>query len=68
MRPMRARVAFRWADACPKVLFAWYFNDPNLLISSYITADSRIMIRRTIQGAGGGRLLPSSASTATPTW
>jgi uncharacterized membrane protein (UPF0182 family) len=31
------------------MLFAWYFNDPNILISSYITADSRIMFRRTIQ-------------------
>jgi len=30
-------------------LFAFYFNDPNLLLSSYITADSRIMIRRNIQ-------------------
>ena len=30
-------------------LFAYYFNDPNLLLSSYITADSRIMIRRNIQ-------------------
>jgi uncharacterized protein len=30
-------------------LFAYYFNDPNLILSSYITADSRIMIRRNIQ-------------------
>src|SRR5438477_6259552 len=29
-------------------LFAYYFNDPNLLLSNYITADSRIMIRRNI--------------------
>ncbi|MBR0958271.1 UPF0182 family membrane protein [Bradyrhizobium japonicum] len=29
-------------------LFAYYFNDPNLLLSSYITTDSRIMIRRNI--------------------
>ncbi|CAN7624813.1 UPF0182 family protein [Bradyrhizobium sp. LjRoot220] len=29
-------------------LFAYYFNDPNLLLSSYITGDSRIMIRRNI--------------------
>ncbi|MBR0714480.1 UPF0182 family protein [Bradyrhizobium liaoningense] len=29
-------------------LFAYYFNDPNLLLSSYVTADSRIMIRRNI--------------------
>jgi uncharacterized protein len=32
-----------------KSLFAWYFKDLNLLLSSYITADSRIMMRRTIQ-------------------
>jgi uncharacterized membrane protein (UPF0182 family) len=29
-------------------LFAYYFNDPNLVLSSYITTDSRIMIRRNI--------------------
>jgi hypothetical protein len=32
-----------------RALFAWYFKDPNLLLSSYITADSRVMMRRTIQ-------------------
>jgi hypothetical protein len=32
-----------------RMLFAYYFNDPNLLLSSYITTDSRIMIRRNIQ-------------------
>ncbi|POR51224.1 UPF0182 family protein [Bosea psychrotolerans] len=32
-----------------RMLFAYYFNDPNLLLSSYITADSRIMIRRNIR-------------------
>jgi uncharacterized protein len=30
-------------------LFAWYFKDLNLLLSGYVTADSRIMMRRTIQ-------------------
>ena len=30
-------------------LFAYYFNDPNLILSSYITTDSRIMIRRNIR-------------------
>ena len=30
-------------------LFAYYFNDPNLVLSSYITDDSRIMIRRNIR-------------------
>ena len=32
-----------------RILFAWYFNDVNLLLSSYITGESRIMIRRDIQ-------------------
>jgi uncharacterized membrane protein (UPF0182 family) len=35
--------------AARRALFAWYFNDPNLLLSDYITADSRIMFRRSIQ-------------------
>jgi uncharacterized membrane protein (UPF0182 family) len=32
-----------------RMLFAYYFNDPNLVLSNYITTDSRIMIRRNIQ-------------------
>ena len=32
-----------------KMLFAWYFNDMNLLLSNYIIDGSRIMIRRDIQ-------------------
>jgi uncharacterized membrane protein (UPF0182 family) len=32
-----------------RTLFAYYFNDPNLVLSYYITIDSRIMIRRNIQ-------------------
>ena len=32
-----------------KVLFAWYFNDVNPLLSSYIIDSSRIMIRRNIR-------------------
>ena len=32
-----------------KALFAWYFNDPNILISRYLTGDSRIIFRRNIQ-------------------
>ncbi|EIG61820.1 UPF0182 family protein [Bradyrhizobium sp. WSM1253] len=32
-----------------RMLFAYYFNDPNLLLSGYITIDSRIMIRRNIK-------------------
>jgi uncharacterized protein len=32
-----------------RLLFAWYFEDLNILLSSYIAADSRIMFRRAIQ-------------------
>jgi uncharacterized protein len=32
-----------------RALFAWYLKDPNLLLTSYITGDSRIMFRRNIQ-------------------
>ena len=30
-------------------LFAWYFDDVNMLLSRYITSESRIMIHRNIQ-------------------
>ncbi|HEX4158557.1 MAG TPA: UPF0182 family protein [Rhizomicrobium sp.] len=30
-------------------LFSWYFGDLNILLSQYLTADSRIMLRRNIQ-------------------
>jgi uncharacterized membrane protein (UPF0182 family) len=33
-----------------RILFAQYFNDVNLLLTDYITRDSRIMIRRNIRG------------------
>ena len=32
-----------------KTLFAWYFSDPNILLSRYITAQSRILFRRNVQ-------------------
>src|SRR5208282_3589358 len=32
-----------------KTLFAWYFSDPNILLSRYITAESRILFRRNVQ-------------------
>ncbi|MGO8917533.1 MAG: UPF0182 family protein [Stellaceae bacterium] len=32
-----------------RTLFAWYFDDPNILLSRYITDESRIMFRRNIQ-------------------
>ena len=31
-----------------RTLFAWYFNDPNILLTSYITSESRILFRRNI--------------------
>jgi uncharacterized protein len=30
-------------------LFAWYFGDPNILLTGYISAQSRIVIRRNIR-------------------
>src|SRR5712671_5285026 len=35
--------------AARKSLFAWYFDDPNILLSSYITGGSRILFRRNIR-------------------
>jgi uncharacterized membrane protein (UPF0182 family) len=32
-----------------RALFAWYFDDPNILLSQYITSESRILFRRNIQ-------------------
>jgi uncharacterized membrane protein (UPF0182 family) len=32
-----------------RVLFAWYFEDLNILISDYISDTSRVMFRRSIQ-------------------
>jgi uncharacterized membrane protein (UPF0182 family) len=32
-----------------RALFAWYFTDPNLLLTDYITAESRILFRRTVR-------------------
>ncbi|HTT85660.1 MAG TPA: UPF0182 family protein, partial [Rhizomicrobium sp.] len=32
-----------------RALFSWYFSDPNILLSQYLTAQSRIMFRRNIQ-------------------
>ena len=36
-----------------RVLFAWYFDDPNILLSRYITGESRILFRRNIQDLVG---------------
>jgi len=35
-----------WAN---RALFAYYFNDPNLVLSNYIISDSRILFRRNIR-------------------
>lgn len=32
-----------------RLLFAWHFGDPNILISSYLTPQSRILFRRNIE-------------------
>lgn len=32
-----------------RMLFSWYFGDPNILISHYLTADSRVLFRRNIR-------------------
>ncbi|MDE2134315.1 MAG: UPF0182 family protein [Alphaproteobacteria bacterium] len=48
-------VAYRGADGVPigtiakRALFAWYFGDINILLSEYITGESRILFRRNIQ-------------------
>jgi uncharacterized membrane protein (UPF0182 family) len=47
--------AYNGADGVPiggsarRTLFAWYFDDPNILLSQYVTAESRIVFRRNIQ-------------------
>ena len=35
--------------AARRTLFAWYFGDPNILLSNYVTDESRILFRRNIQ-------------------
>jgi uncharacterized protein len=46
---------YNGADGIPisgaawRTLFAWYFDDMNILLSRYITTQSRIMIHRNIQ-------------------
>ena len=47
--------AYGGADGVPigdwarRVLFSWYYGDPNILLSGYITSESRILIHRNIQ-------------------
>jgi uncharacterized membrane protein (UPF0182 family) len=47
--------AYDGADGVPigglarRTLFSWYFSDPNILLSQYVTAESRIVFRRNIR-------------------
>ncbi len=36
-------------DTARRGLFSWYFSDPNILLTEYITAESRILFHRNIQ-------------------
>ncbi|MEA2811077.1 MAG: uncharacterized protein QOJ17_5218, partial [Rhodospirillaceae bacterium] len=36
-------------DAARRGLFAWYYGDPNILLTEYITSESRILLHRNIQ-------------------
>jgi uncharacterized membrane protein (UPF0182 family) len=47
--------AYDGADGVPigdwarRALFSWYYGDPNILLSGYVTSESRILIHRNIQ-------------------
>jgi uncharacterized membrane protein (UPF0182 family) len=47
--------AYGGADGVPigdwarRVLFSWYYGDPNIVLSGYVTSESRILIHRNIQ-------------------
>ena len=36
-------------DPAWRGLFSWYYSDPNIMLSSYITSESRILLHRNIQ-------------------
>ena len=36
-------------DTARRGLFSWYYSDPNILLTEYITAESRILLHRNIQ-------------------
>ena len=36
-------------DTARRALFSWYYGDPNILLTEYITNDSRILLHRNIQ-------------------
>jgi uncharacterized membrane protein (UPF0182 family) len=37
------------SDAPRRALFSWYYGDPNILLTDYITPQSRILLHRNIQ-------------------
>ena len=43
-RPTRPSPSAAWRG-----LFSWYYSDPNIMLSSYITNESRILLHRNIQ-------------------
>ncbi len=47
--PYQGSGGVRVGSLLRRLLFAWYFEDLNILISGYIAADSRVAFRRTIQ-------------------
>jgi uncharacterized protein len=36
-------------DTARRALFSWYYGDPNILLTEYITSESRILFHRNIQ-------------------
>ena len=51
MRPTTARTASPIGGIASRTLFAWYFNDPNILLSQLHHRESRILLRRNDPGA-----------------
>ena len=39
----------RIGDTARRALFSWYYGDPNILLTEYITGESRILLHRNIQ-------------------
>ncbi|MGJ0393369.1 MAG: UPF0182 family protein [Methylocystis sp.] len=55
-------------DMLRRWLFAWYFNDLNILLTDYVTSESRILFRRSIFLTGFRQSLPSYVWTTIHTW
>ena len=51
-----------------RALFAWYFDDLNILLTDYITSESRILIPSQHPKSRSRQSPRSSASTMTPMW